>query len=45
MNQCFTILWQDEVPALQVMNTNGEWIDALPIPGCLVVKYERPLFT
>ncbi|KAH0832133.1 hypothetical protein J3R83DRAFT_13042 [Lanmaoa asiatica] len=35
---CFTILWQDNVPALQVMNTSGNWIDAVPIPGCLVVN-------
>ncbi|KAN0087661.1 hypothetical protein V8E55_006282 [Tylopilus felleus] len=36
--ECFTILWQDNVPALQVMNTSGEWVDAVPIPGCLVVN-------
>ncbi|KAF8133892.1 hypothetical protein EV363DRAFT_1582878 [Boletus edulis] len=36
--ECFTILWQDDVPALQVMNTSGTWIDAVPIPGCLVVN-------
>lgn len=45
LDQCFTILWQDDVPALQVMSTNEEWIDAIPIPGCLVVKYELPYFT
>ena len=36
--QCFTILWQDDVPALQVLNTRGNWIDAIPIPGTFVVK-------
>ncbi|KIO02790.1 hypothetical protein M404DRAFT_147420 [Pisolithus tinctorius Marx 270] len=35
----FTILWQqDNTPALQVMNTNGKWIDATPIPGTLVLN-------
>ena len=37
--QCFTILWQDAVPALQVLNADGKWIDAIPMPGTLVVKY------
>lgn len=36
--QCFTILWQDQIQALQVLNTEGKWIDAVPIPGTLVVK-------
>ncbi|KIJ62668.1 hypothetical protein HYDPIDRAFT_135856 [Hydnomerulius pinastri MD-312] len=36
--ECFTILWQDKYPALQVMNTNGKWIDAVPIPGTLVLN-------
>jgi isopenicillin N synthase-like dioxygenase len=36
--QCFTILYQHDVPALQVMNTQGRWIDAVPIPGTLVIK-------
>ncbi|KAI9573505.1 Clavaminate synthase-like protein [Boletus coccyginus] len=35
---CFTFLCQDSVPALQVMDASGEWIDAVPTPGCLVVN-------
>ncbi|KAH9171670.1 2OG-Fe-II oxygenase [Lactarius sanguifluus] len=36
---CFTILWQqDEISALQVLNTAGKWIHAVPIPGSLVVN-------
>jgi isopenicillin N synthase-like dioxygenase len=37
--KCFTILWQDNVSALQVMNAEGKWIDAVPIEGTLVLKY------
>lgn len=38
--QCFTILWQEPgIQALQVLNAQGKWIDAPPIPGTLVVKY------
>ena len=36
--ECFTILAQDEIPALQVLNAQGEWIAANPIPGCFVVN-------
>ncbi|KAI0655575.1 Clavaminate synthase-like protein [Cubamyces menziesii] len=36
--ECFTMLWQDDVPALQVLNNAGKWIDAVPIPGTLVVN-------
>lgn len=36
--ECFTILAQDQIKALQVLNTAGEWIAADPIPGCFVVN-------
>ncbi|KAH9919300.1 Clavaminate synthase-like protein [Fomitopsis serialis] len=36
--ECFTILWQDKVQALQVLNAAGRWIDAVPIPGTLVIN-------
>ncbi|HTQ70023.1 MAG TPA: 2-oxoglutarate and iron-dependent oxygenase domain-containing protein [Acidocella sp.] len=36
--ECFTILAQHEVPALQVLNHAGEWIAAPPIPGTFVVN-------
>ncbi|KAI0049430.1 Clavaminate synthase-like protein [Auriscalpium vulgare] len=37
--ECFTILWQQSgIEALQVLNTTGKWIDAVPIPGSLVVN-------
>ncbi|PYH98448.1 Clavaminate synthase-like protein [Aspergillus ellipticus CBS 707.79] len=36
--ECFTLLLQDKVPALQVLNARGEWILAPPIPGTLVVN-------
>ena len=37
-HECFTILRQDDVRALQVRNRSGEWIDAPPIPGSYVVN-------
>jgi isopenicillin N synthase-like dioxygenase len=36
--ECFTILAQEDVPALQVLNSAGEWISATPIPGTFVVN-------
>ncbi|PWY90315.1 Clavaminate synthase-like protein [Aspergillus sclerotioniger CBS 115572] len=36
--ECFTILSQDQVPALQVLNARQEWILAPPISGTLVVN-------
>lgn len=35
--ECFTILLADQ-PGLEVMNGNGDWIDAPPIEGALVVN-------
>ncbi|KAF8895248.1 2OG-Fe-II oxygenase [Infundibulicybe gibba] len=37
--QCFTILWQEPgIQALQVLNSDGRWIDAPPIPGTFVIN-------
>lgn len=36
--ECFTILCQGTVPALQILNVEGEWIQAPPIPGTFVVN-------
>lgn len=37
----FTFLSQDGTGGLQVLNKNGEWIDALPIEGSLVVNIQQ----
>jgi isopenicillin N synthase-like dioxygenase len=37
-HECFTILCQDWVQALQVRNRGGEWIEAPPIRGTFVVN-------
>ncbi|KAJ9142997.1 2OG-Fe(II) oxygenase [Pleurostoma richardsiae] len=36
--QLFTILWQDANGGLQVLNRQGQWINARPVPGTLVVN-------
>jgi isopenicillin N synthase-like dioxygenase len=41
--ECFTILAQDSVPALQVLNSSGEWVLAPPIPGTLIVNVSDTL--
>ena len=34
------MLWQQpDIQALQVLNSNEQWIDVTPIPGTLVIKY------
>ncbi len=35
---CLTILAQDEVGGLQLLNSAGEWVDAPPLPGSFVVN-------
>jgi isopenicillin N synthase-like dioxygenase len=37
-HECFTILGQDHIQALQVRNRRGDWIDAPPIRGTFVVN-------
>lgn len=39
----FTFLSQDDTGGLQVLNKNGEWIDAPPIEGSLVVNIQQGL--
>lgn len=36
--ECFTILATDDVAALQVLNSVGEWVQAPPIPGAFIVN-------
>ncbi|KZZ99213.1 Oxoglutarate/iron-dependent oxygenase [Moelleriella libera RCEF 2490] len=34
----FTILWQDQTGGLQILNPQGQWINARPVPGTFVVN-------
>ncbi|KAL3488407.1 hypothetical protein BJX62DRAFT_253323 [Aspergillus germanicus] len=36
--ECFTILSQDSVPALQVLNSSNQWVTATPMPDTLVMN-------
>ncbi|KAI1368087.1 2OG-Fe(II) oxygenase [Xylaria arbuscula] len=36
--QLFTMLWQDSIGGLQVLNRQGQWINAKPVPGTFVVN-------
>lgn len=36
--QLFTLLWQDMIGGLQVLNRDGQWINAAPIEGTIVVN-------
>ncbi len=35
---CVTLLWQDDVGGLEVMDRSGAWVQAPPIPGTLVIN-------
>jgi isopenicillin N synthase-like dioxygenase len=36
--ECFTIRYQCTQPALRLLNADGEWLSAPPIPGTLVAS-------
>ncbi|KAI6140637.1 hypothetical protein BKA82DRAFT_4210903 [Pisolithus tinctorius] len=37
--RCFTILWQEpDIQALQLLNSEKQWVKAPPIPGTLVIN-------
>ncbi|KAI5984803.1 hypothetical protein F5J12DRAFT_899193 [Pisolithus orientalis] len=37
--ECFTILWQEPgIQALQILNSEKQWINATPVPGTLVIN-------
>ena len=36
--ECFTILCTDEVPALQVLSPDGNWVHAPPLKDCFIVN-------
>jgi isopenicillin N synthase-like dioxygenase len=33
-----TVLWADATPGLQILGDDGDWHDAAPAPGCLLVN-------
>ena len=35
---CFTILYQDQIGGLQVLNSVGEWVDAAPVEGSFLIN-------
>jgi isopenicillin N synthase-like dioxygenase len=35
---CVTLLWQDDIGGLEVLSRAGDWVQATPIPGTLVVN-------
>jgi len=35
---CLTLVWQDPIGGLEVLDCNGDWITAHPIPGTFVVN-------
>ncbi|KAI6144532.1 hypothetical protein BKA82DRAFT_154554 [Pisolithus tinctorius] len=38
-SECFTILWQEpDIQALQLLNSEKQWVKAPPIPGTLVIN-------
>ncbi|KAK4178049.1 hypothetical protein QBC36DRAFT_183587 [Triangularia setosa] len=37
--QLFTLLYQDNVGGLQVLNAEGQWLNARPVEGTLVVNF------
>lgn len=36
--QCFTLLWQDHCGGLQLLSHTGQWLEAQPIAGTIVVN-------
>ncbi|KAJ3863942.1 hypothetical protein EV359DRAFT_73322 [Lentinula novae-zelandiae] len=44
-DDCFTILWQEPgIQALQVLNSEKEWINAPPIPGDQFARWTNGIF-
>jgi isopenicillin N synthase-like dioxygenase len=36
--ELFTILWQDNIGGLQILNSHNEWINATPIEGTFIIN-------